>query len=149
MAHTHTVLLYHIIFSTKKRIPLLKPPVRDIIYPYISGTIKELNGKALIINGTDDHLHILCQLRPKPDVAEVVKKIKGSSSKHFRKESGDRGFFWQEGYGAFTVSISQRDVVYQYIFKQEEHHKDRSFADEYRGLLVKHEIDFDERFYLD
>lgn len=128
MAHTYTVLLYHVIFSTKEREPILTGEARGLLFPYLAGIIENLGGKALIVNGVSDHVHVLCRLKSKPDVAEVVQAMKGGSSSWFNKESGLQPLHWQEGYGAFTVSYSQRDRVFRYIENQEEHHRDVSFA---------------------
>lgn len=149
MAHTYTVLLYHIIFSTKHRKPILTSEARDLLFPYISGIISNLGGKALIINGVADHIHILCQLRTKPDVAEVVQSIKGKSTYWLNRESELPPIHWQEGYAAFTVSYSQQNRVYQYIAEQESHHKKKSFDEEFEEILKKHEIEYDPRFFLD
>ena len=149
MAHTYTVLLYHIVFSTKGREPILTVESRNAIFPYMAGIIGQLGGSALIINGVSDHVHILCRLRSTPDVAAAVQSIKGGSSSWYNNaERGDR-LHWQEGYGAFTVSYSQRDRVYRYIENQEAHHRRTGFAKEFEGLLTKHEIPFDRRFFLD
>ena len=149
MAHTHTVLLYHIVFSTKGRNAWLSPEAREALFPYMGGIIANLGGTPMILNGTSDHVHILCRLRSKPDVAEVVQAVKGSSSAWFNKQPGLRCLQWQEGYGAFTVSYSQRERVYRYVENQEEHHRKRSFAEEYESLLIKHGVEYDERFFLD
>jgi len=149
MAHTYTVLLYHIIFSTKNRQPILTDEARGLLFPYMSGIVTNLGGNALIINGVSDHVHILCRLRSKPDVAEAVQSIKGSSSVWFNKGSGLHQLHWQEGYGAFTVSYSQRDRVFRYIQNQEAHHQKQTFAEEYEGLLTKHDVEYDRRFFLD
>ncbi|MBN1514960.1 IS200/IS605 family transposase [Candidatus Sumerlaeota bacterium] len=149
MAHTYTVLLYHIVFSTKHRQPLIDAETQKLLYPYMAGIIANHGGKAMIINGTADHVHILCRLKSKPDVADVVQAIKGSSSKHYHDQTGRMEFAWQEGYGAFTVSYSQQDRVYRYIQNQAEHHRKRSFAEEYEGLLIKHGVKYDSRFFLD
>jgi putative transposase len=149
VAHTYTVLLYHLIFSTKHRQPILTDEAQAVLFPYIAGIIANHGGAALIINGVSDHIHILCRLKSKPDVADVVQAIKGGSSAWFNKEAGMGVLHWQEGYGAFTVSYSQRDRVYGYIEGQKAHHQKQSFAEEYESFLMKHGIDFDRRFFLD
>jgi REP element-mobilizing transposase RayT len=149
MAHTYTVLLYHIIFSTKGRQPLLTVDARSILFPYMAGIITNQGGKALIVNGVSDHVHILCRLRSKPDVADVVQAVKGGSSAWFNQEAGLGVLHWQEGYGAFTVSYSQQNRVYRYIQQQEAHHRERSFAEEYEEFLTKNGVEYDRRFFLD
>lgn len=149
MAHTYTVLLYHVIFSTKHRAPMLTPEVRTLIFPYMAGIVSQQGGKALIINGVSDHVHLLCRLKSKPDIAEIVQAIKGGSSAWFNRGSRMEPLYWQEGYGAFSVSWSQRDRVFRYIENQAEHHRKRSFAEEFEELLSKHGVEFDRRFFLD
>ncbi len=149
MAHTYTVLIYHLIFSTKNREPLLNEKVRSLLFPYIAGVISNFGGKALIVNGVSDHVHILCRLKSKPDDAEVVQAIKGGSSTWFNKEVGLGRLYWQEGYGAFTVSYSQQERVYEYIKEQESHHRKVTFEEEFEGFLIKHGVEFDRRFFLD
>ena len=148
MAHTYTVLLYHIVFSTKGREPSLSPAVREMLFPYMIGIVENLGGKVVIMNGVSDHIHILARLRSKPDVAEAVQSIKGSSSAWFSKEPGLRRLEWQEGYGAFTVSYSQKERVTKYIANQGAHHRKRSFAEEFEEMLMKHEVEYDRRFFL-
>jgi len=143
------VLLYHIVFSTKGREPKLSRDARELLFPYMSGIVSQHGGKALIINGVADHVHILCQLKSKPDVADVVQAIKGGSSSWYNKESAEHYLHWQEGYGAFTVSFSQLERVHQYIANQEAHHATRTFAEEYEDFLVKNGVEFDRRFFLD
>ena len=149
MAHTYTVLLYHIVFSTKKRQIWLDDERKDLLFPYMAGIISNLGGKMLIANGTEDHVHLFCRLKSKPDIADVVKNVKGSSSNWFHEKTGRKSFAWQEGYGAFSVSYSQCDRVYQYIQNQQKHHEKRSFAEEYEGLSIKHGVEYDKRFFLD
>jgi REP element-mobilizing transposase RayT len=108
-----------------------------------------VGGKVLIANGVEDHVHMLCSLKPQHAVAEVVKTLKGASSAWFNREAGKGTVHWQDGYGAFTVSLSQKDATYAYIAAQEEHHRTRTFAEEYEAFLVRHGIDFDPRFHLD
>ena len=117
MAHTYTVLLYHLVFSTKKREPRLTPELKQKLYPYMAGIISNHGGNPIIINGVEDHVHILCQLKSKPDIADILKSIKGSSSHWVHEQNLDSGFAWQEGYGAFTVSFSQKQKVYRAILE--------------------------------
>lgn len=149
MAHTHTILLYHFVFSTKHRRPLLTPVARQALFPYMARILLNLEAKALILNGVEDHVHVLCQLRPHHSVSEVIKSLKGSSSAWFNREGPGGVLHWQDGYGAFTVSLSNRDAVYQYIATQEARHRSQTFADEYEGLLRLNEIEYDARFHLD
>jgi len=137
MARTYTKLVYHIVFSTKERIPLITGEIRDRLYPYIGGVIRGEKGSLMEIGGVADHVHILARFGAAVTISEMVKRIKGSSSHWLSQELGT-WFAWQAGYGAFTVSESQVAVVRKYIQRQEEHHKRVSFKDELISLLRKH-----------
>ena len=143
MARTYTKLIYHIVFSTKERVPLITAEIRDRLYPYLGGVIRGEKGSLLEIGGIADHVHILARFGAAVAVSEMVKRIKGNSSHWLSQELGV-WFAWQLGYGAFTVSESQVAAVRKYIQRQEEHHKRVSFKDELISLLRKHRIEFDE-----
>ena len=143
MAKTYTKLSYHIVFSTKERVPLITAEIRDRLYPYLGGVIRGEKGSLLEIGGIADHVHILARFGAAAAVSEMVKRIKGNSSHWLSQELGV-WFAWQLGYGAFTVSESQVAAVRKYIQHQEEHHKRVSFKDELISLLRKHRIEFDE-----
>ena len=143
MARTYTKLNYHIVFSTKERVPLITAEIRDRLYPYLGGVIRGEKGSLLEIGGVADHVHILARFGAAVAVSEMVKRIKGNSSHWLSQELGV-WFAWQIGYGAFTVSESQVAAVRKYIQRQEEHHKRVSFKDELISLLRKHRIEFDE-----
>jgi len=147
MPSTYSNLLFHIVFSTKERVRLLTKDTRDRLYPYISGIANKNDFKTLIVGGTDDHIHILLSLKPETSVSRAVQLIKGGSSKWIHDNFPDLNIFsWQEGYGAFTVSISQTDVVKNYVTNQEQHHKKMSFEEEYLELLKRNNIDFDPKY---
>ena len=148
MARTYTKLIYHIVFSTKERIPLIVPEIRDRLYEYIGGVIRGEKGSLVEIGGMPDHVHILARFGAAIAVSEMLKRIKGSSSHWLSQETGT-WFAWQNGYGAFSVSESQVAAVRKYIQQQEEHHKRISFKDELISLLRKHRIEFDEGDLLD
>ena len=143
MARTYTKLIYHIVFSTKERIPLIAPEIRDRLYEYLGGVIRGEKGSLMEIGGMPDHVHILARFGAAIAVSEMLKRIKGSSSHWLSQETGT-WFAWQAGYGAFSVSESQVAAVRKYIQQQEEHHKRISFKDELISLLRKHRIEFDE-----
>ncbi len=149
MSNTYTSLNYHIVFSTKNREPWLKEDIRERLWPYLGGIARENGMKALEIGGVADHIHLLLSTPASMALSKAVQLIKGGSS-HWMKETFPNlmGFAWQDGYGAFTVSQSQLDAVREYIRNQEEHHRTRSFAEEYRAFLERHQVDFDERFLL-
>ena len=147
MANTFTCLHYHIVFSTKHREPWLQPDAQERIWAYLGGIARQNDLTALLIGGFDDHVHILLGLPPVIAVSEAIKQIKGGSSGWIKENiPGCRGFAWQDGYGAFTVSKLQEDDVKEYIRTQREHHRVKTFQEEYRGLLDRHEIKYDERY---
>jgi len=143
MARTYTKLIYHIVFSTKERIPLITTEIRDRLYEYLGGVIRGEKGSLMEIGGMPDHVHILARFGAAIAVSEMLKRIKGSSS-HWLSQATGTWFAWQNGYGAFSVSESQVAAVRKYIQQQEEHHKRISFKDELISLLRKHRIEFDE-----
>ena len=142
---TYTQILYQIVFSTKKREKALIKTNRDKLYRYIWGILK--NKKCILyrINGVEDHLHIATHIHPTIAVSSLVKDIKVSSSIWIKDQRIFPGFTsWQEGYGAFTYSIKEKEVLINYIKNQEIHHKTISFREEYIKLLKEHKIEFDE-----
>jgi len=150
MAHTYTDLLYHVVFSTKGRIPVVAEEIRSRLYAYIGGIVRQMAGDALQISGTTDHVHLLLHLPPTVAVANAVRDIKANSSGWVHGEwPTRRDFGWQTGYGAFTVSESRRGSVLEYIATQAEHHKAVSFKEEFRALLRRHKIAYDERYIWD
>ena len=144
---TYTRIIYHIIFSTKNRECSLSREMRPDLYRYIWGIIKNKNGHLYRIGGTDDHIHILTSLHPTVCLADFVKTIKTAASKWIKEDKVFPRFdYWQEGYGAFTLSTDEKDAAVEYIKNQEEHHKKMTFLDEFRELLQEAGIEFDERF---
>ncbi len=140
----------HIVFSTKHREPLIKPPYEQELHSYMATICNELESTALIINGYKDHIHILCILSKKLALMTLVQKIKANSSK-WMKTNGDSldNFYWQDGYGAFSVSLNDVDIVKNYIKKQHSHHEKHAFKNEFRQLLEEHKVDYDERYVWD
>lgn len=150
MANTYTNLLFHIIFSTKNRAAYIGEDIREPLYQYVGGVIRGEGGTLLEIGGVADHVHLLARFKAAISVATMVRRIKTSSSKWMNQRPGiDFKFAWQAGYGAFSVSESQVDPVRRYIQNQAEHHKRRTFKDELREILSKHDIEFDERYLWD
>ncbi|MEQ1606363.1 MAG: IS200/IS605 family transposase [Pyrinomonadaceae bacterium] len=145
----YTNLIYHIVFSTKDRKPLITTDVKPRLYEYIGGTIRGLGGLSLAIGGMEDHGHILAKLRPDKALSDVLRDLKANSSGWMHDIFTEmKDFSWQRGYGAFTVSASQVDRVRQYIANQEVHHRKQDFREEFIALLRKNGVEFDER-YLD
>jgi REP element-mobilizing transposase RayT len=150
MGTTFANLLYHIVFSTKHRAPLIREDLRADLYGYMGGILRGEGGILLEIGGMPDHVHLLAKLRTDVAVARVVQKVKGKSSKWRNEQpSASERFEWQEGYGAFSVSESLSGKVRRYIRNQEEHHRAISFEDELIALLKRHRIPYDERYLLD
>jgi len=146
MGQSFTNLLYHFVFSTKGREPWLDEALRPALFAQMGAIIKKEGGIALLISGMPDHVHILAKLRPDHRVSEIMSDVKSRSSGWVHRTYADRqDFFWQTGYGAFTVSQSQIEVVRHYIANQEKHHREMPFEREYLGLFRKHGIEVDEQ----
>ena len=141
---SYTNLLYHIVYATRERAPLITNTLRPRLHEYLGGTVRGIGGIALEINGTNDHVHVLAKARPTISVSEFLSKLKSISSGWAKRQTNGR-FGWQARFGAFTVSESQVERVRRYIRNQEAHHKKDSFEDEFKALLRAHRIDFDER----
>jgi putative transposase len=149
MPQSLALMLVHIIFSTKSRKPFLRSvELRSQVHAYLTGTLRCLECDPLIIGGVEDHVHILCELSRKISLSELVKNLKTSSTRNL-KDKGHQDFSWQGGYGVFSVSQSVKESVIAYIANQEIHHRKATFQDEFRALLTKHGIHFDERYVWD
>ncbi|MCU1286531.1 MAG: transposase IS200-family protein [Acidobacteriales bacterium] len=146
MGHSFTSNLIHLVFSTHQRLPLIAPEREQSLYDFIVGIGVNQKTPVIAIGGVENHVHILFALHPTMSLAKVIQSFKANSSRHMRERN--RGFRWQEGYGAFSVSQSARGHVIQYIATQKEHHEKHSFEDEFLSLLKRHEIEFDTRFVL-
>jgi putative transposase len=150
MANTFTCLKYHLVFSTKHREPWLRPDMEERVWAFLGGIARQNKFKPLLIGGVDDHVHILLALPPTAAVSEALRLIKGGSSGWIQQNiAGCRGFGWQDGYGAFTVSTSQVTEVEQYIRGQRQHHRVKTFQEEYRALLERHGLHYDEKYLWD
>jgi putative transposase len=145
MAQSFTNLIYHIVFSTKDRKPLITDAHQSRLYDYIGGTIRELGGISLAINGTEDHVHLLVKMRPDKALSDVLRDLKANTSGWMHDVfPGLKYFSWQRGYGAFTVSQSNVEKVRDYIARQKEHHQKKSFRDEFKEFLQANDIEYDE-----
>jgi putative transposase len=150
MSHTATNLLVHLVFSTKGRAPSIAPEIQKDLHAYLGGIVRDIGGEALIVNGTIDHVHLLVRTPTTRSSAEIVRLLKANSSKWIhQKWPQRRGFTWQSGYGAFSVSESAVDSVTAYVASQQEHHQKISFQDEFRAFLQKNKIFVDERYLWD
>ena len=146
MPATHLSLHYHIVFSTKDRHPFIADDWRGRLHEYIGGLIRAAEGVPQAVGGTTDHVHLLVGLPAKIAVSSFVQDIKQTSSRWIHETIGVKNFAWQQGYGAFTVSVSNRPSVKEYIADQLEHHRVKSFQEEYLAMLKKHEVEYDERY---
>lgn len=147
MANTYSSILIHAVFSAKDRQSCISGALQKQLYPYIGGIARENGFKVLCIGGTDNHVHVLVSLNPSINVAKAVQFIKGGSSKWIHETFPDQKLFsWQEGYGAFSIGISQLEQTRRYIENQETHHKKVSFQEEYLEFLKKNDIDYDGKY---
>lgn len=140
----------HLNFSTNDQYPFLATDVRDHLNPYLAKAFDGQNSPAVKIGGVADHVHVLFRLSKNHALAAVVGSIKGESSKWVKETFPDLlKFAWQGGYGAFSVSASQVDNVTAYIADQEEHHRTKTFEEEFRAFLTNYHVDYDERYVWD
>jgi len=148
MSQSLSRLWIHLIFSTKDRFSFLKEPeLRNDMHRYLASVLRSHDCETLIVGGTSDHVHALFDLSRKYSVATIVKEIKRTSSASIKEVSPlCKRFHWQNGYGAFSVSPSDLDSACRYIEEQEHHHRRVSFQDEYRSLLKKYRIEYDEEY---
>ena len=145
MAGTYTELLYHLIFSTKQREPLISPRLQPDLYAYIGGIVRGQGGVLLDVGGMPDHVHLVLRIKPDSSVSEIVRLVKANSSKWVNEQPGQSGrFAWQSGYGAFSVSLSRLSAVRDYVRTQEDHHRTKTFQEEFVEFLNRHEIAFDK-----
>jgi putative transposase len=147
MSDSYTNLLYHIVFSTKDRRPIITPEYEVRLYDYIGGTIRSFGGISLELNGAEDHVHLLAKLRPDRAVSDVLRDLKANATGWMHDVFPSlKNFCWQQGYGAFTVSQSNVEEVRGYIARQKEHHRIVSFREEFIQFLTANGIEYDERF---
>ncbi|HWC60141.1 MAG TPA: IS200/IS605 family transposase [Verrucomicrobiae bacterium] len=138
---------FHCVFSTKERERIITPDLQERLWPFIGGIARTNKMKALEIGGVADHVHVLLSLPSTMAISKAVQLIKGGSSKWIHEGFPEQRLFsWQEKYGAFSVSVSQLDVVIDYIRNQPEHHRTKTFQEEFLELLKKHRVEFDERY---
>jgi REP element-mobilizing transposase RayT len=149
MANTFTQIYLHLVFAVQNRISLIRPEWKDELYKYITGIVQNNGHKLIAINGMPNHLHIAVGYKTRQLIPDLLQDIKGDSSKWINKRKFVRGKFnWQEGYAAFSFSHSHIDRIVKYILNQEQHHKKKTFHDEYIELLKKYNIQFNEKYIL-
>ena len=150
MSHSYISSLYHCVWSTKQRRRTILAPLRDRLWPYLGGIARTNGMKSLAVGGVEDHVHILLSLPSTMNVAKALQLIKGGSSKWVHDTFPEhRTFAWQEGYGAFSIGVSQIEETVAYINHQAEHHHQRTFQEEFLAFLEKHHIDYDPRYLWD
>jgi len=150
MVGTFSQIYIQFVFAVKGRENLLQKPWRDEVFKYMAGIIKGKNQKSIIVNGVADHVHVFVGLKPAMSISDLVRDIKNNSSNFINEQKFIKGkFSWQEGYGAFSYGHSQIEAVYQYVANQEEHHKKKTFKEEYIDFLQKFEIEYNEKYLFD
>ena len=144
-------VVLHVVFITKNRVPFLKDlELRARLHAYVAGVLQTIGCEPILIGGVEDHVHILCNLSRTVTIAGLVEEAKKSPSKWMKEQGAGYGdFYWQGGYGAFSVSESNVEQVRAYVATQEEHHRKVSFQDEFRALCRKHCVVIDERYVWD
>ncbi len=147
MGHSYCSAYYHCVFSTKERCRTITPELQERLWPYLGGIARKNNLAALAIGGIEDHVHMLLSLPTTLTISKAMQLVKGSSSKWVHDEFPEyHNFAWQEGYGAFSIGVSQIDTTKQYIANQIEHHRTKTFQEEFLAFLKKHEIEYDPRY---
>lgn len=143
-------ILIHLIWSTKDRHPWLTPGIREKTHAFLAGAVRQMDCEAYRVGGVADHVHLAVRLSRTLSVADLVKEVKTASSKWLKEQDASfTGFYWQQGYGAFSVGMSQKETLLHYIDTQEEHHRTRTFQEEYRDFLQEYGIEYDERYVWD
>ena len=151
MSQSLTQVYLHIVFSTKHRKRFLQDKqTRAEMHAYLVGICRNVQSPSLVVGGADDHIHILCRQSKNLTVVDFLRELKRDSSSWVKKQFPEiSSFYWQQGYGAFSISPSHVDALRQYIAGQEEHHRQESFQDEFRRLCKKYGVDLDERYAWD
>jgi putative transposase len=147
MSHTYVSELIHIVFSTKGRLNTIPPDIHERLWSFLGGIARKNDFKTLAVGGTENHIHILLSLPATMPVAKAAQLLKGGSSKWLNETIKPR-FEWQEGYGAFSVSMSQQNQTIAYINSQADHHRKHNFEEEFIAFLKRHNIDYDPRYVL-
>ena len=150
MANTYSQIYIHAIFATKGRHNLIQDEWESVLYAYIGGIINNLGCKTIIVNGYLNHVHTFFELKPSMRLSDIIRDVKNNSSKFLNEKGYSLGRFeWQEGFGSFSYSYSQIENVYNYILKQREHHKVKTFREEYLNFLKKFNVPYNEKYLFD
>lgn len=146
MPSTHTSLHYHVVFSTKSREPWFNDSNMERVHAYLGGIIREMDGVPHAVGGVADHVHLLIGLKADHTLSVVMRELKSDSSRWIKTELKLNGFAWQEGYGAFTVGATDLETVRSYVLNQREHHRTKSFQEEYVSMLKRGLVEYDGKF---
>ena len=146
MSHTYTSSLFHCVFSTKERRPLIRSELQADLWAYLGGIARSNGMRAFAVGGVDDHAHVLVALPSDLSLARAMQLLKGGSSRWMHEALGRKDFQWQRGYGGFSIGVSQVDATVAYIESQVEHHRKKSFQEEFLEILARHGIAFDQRY---
>lgn len=146
MSHTYTSSLFHCVFSTKERRPTIRPDFQEDLWAYLGGIARSNGSKALAVGGVEDHVHVLISLPADLTLARAMQLLKGGSSRWVHERIGRRDFQWQRGYGGFSVGISRVSATIAYISSQSEHHRRKTFQEEFLEILSRHGIEYDPRY---
>ena len=150
MAQSLAKVCTHIVFSTKHRQPFIDEKIENELHAYLGGICKEHECLPIKVGGYVDHIHILCVLSRKIAIMKLLEEVKRNSSKWIKTKGSDyEEFYWQDGYGIFSVNPIELEVVIKYIANQKAHHENKTFQDEYRGFLKKYNVEYDERYVWD
>ncbi|MFW5781318.1 MAG: IS200/IS605 family transposase [Bacteroidota bacterium] len=150
MPGTYSQIYIQIVFAVKGRENILVSIWRKEVFKYISGIISQKGHKSIIVNGMSDHVHAFVGLKPSLSISDLARDIKNNSSNYINKNKWVKGkFAWQEGYGSFSYSHSQIEQVYNYILNQEQHHRKKTFREEYIDFLKKFEVEYNEKYLFD
>ena len=150
MSQSLAKIIVHIVFSTKNHTPFLSGDIRKKLFAYLAGILKKLDCSPILINGVEDHVHILCLLSKNQMPCNVVEKLKAYSSKWIKTETpAAKDFQWQNVYGIFSVSQSNLASVKDYISGQNDHHRRSSFKDEFRAFIKNYDVQYDEQYVWD
>jgi putative transposase len=140
MSQSLSKLYIHLTFSTKGRAPIIHDEIRDDLHSYLAGTFKRVDSPALIINSVPDHIHALFRMSKNVSLAKILEELKKSSSKWMKENTGNPSFYWQIGYGAFSVSSSKIETTMRYIARQKEHHKQLSYRKEIEKFMKEYDV---------
>jgi REP element-mobilizing transposase RayT len=147
MANTYTQIYIQFVFAVQNRISLINSEWEQELYKYITGIVKKNHHKLIAINGMPDHLHVFVGFHTTQSIADLMRVIKSDSSEWINSKSFVKGKFkWQEGYGAFSYGRSQNDQVYKYVMNQKKHHENKSFLEEYKLMLQKFVVSFEDQY---